>query len=325
MKKLKQLLIALLIILSPLAVKAANNLTIDSKSYNENSYEFNVSGTSSYSEIMVSLFDGENLLSFKTVSANNNKYTATFDITFEQDKTITIKVGDINSTDYKISTLDVKKSETHLNNVLTDESDNQLIIKGTDAQFRDNEKLNLMMISKEELEEQVRAAQGTEDEEEVNQAFNIIKLALEDKELVEFLQIRIEDERDNEVDYNSHMSGFTLKINIDKDTYNALGKFEVAALNMETGKLGNPITYSYDEDEEMIIINIDKPGILLVYAKEETKTETKEETKTETKEETKIENKDTKNPTTSDTITTSFIVLILSFVGIVGTVKKQQY
>ena len=67
MKKISKILIALFIaLLSQIVIKAAT-LTIDNKSYNENTYEFKVSGNSSYSEVMVSLFDNDQLLSFKTV------------------------------------------------------------------------------------------------------------------------------------------------------------------------------------------------------------------------------------------------------------------
>ena len=312
MKKITKLFVALLIaLLSPIIVKAAGNLTINQKSYDKDTYEFVVSGTSDYEEVMVSLFDGEDLLSFKTVSTNNNSYTATFDITFEQDKTITIKVGDINSTDYEIDTLDVEKSETHLNNILTDENGNQLVIKGANAQFRNNERLRLMMLSKEELEEQVEQAQGTEAGEEATQVYNIIKLALGNKELVEFLQIRVEDDMEHESDYNSHMAGFTLKINIDKDTYNALGEFEVAQLNMENGLLGDPLTYSYDEEEEILTINIEKPGILLAYKKQETTTE----------------KENVSSPKTGDSIMKSVLILGISVTGLVGAalvLKKNE-
>lgn len=316
MKKIKQLLIAFFITLSaPLIVKAADNLTIDNKSYNENTYEFKVSGTSSYSEVMVSLFDGEDLLSFKTVSTNDNKYETTFDITFEQDKTITIKVGDIDSTDYKISTLDVKKSETHLNNTLTDESGNQLIIKGQNAEFKEFERLNLSIYSQEDIEEILESVKGTPAEEEFSQIYNIIKLALGEKKLNTVIETKVEDDHGARADYNSHMSGFTLKIKIDKESYEALGKFDVAELNMETGILGDPIEYTYDEENEIIVININKLGILLAYDHVETEPEQKEENKEEKK-----------NPNTSDTIETSFIILTISTIGLLGTrtyIKKQ--
>lgn len=315
MKKINKVLVVLLILLvSPMIVKAADNLTIDSKSYDDETYEFKVSGISSYSEVMVSLFDGDDLLSFKTVSTSNNKYNATFDITFEQDKTVTIKVGDINSQDYKISTLDVKKSVVHINNTLVDQDGNQFIIKGANSSFGDRERLILNIYSMDDIDALLDEVKGTDAEEEFTQAYNIIKLALGNKELLSYIEVFVEDDMGHRLDYASHMGGFTLKINLDKETYDSLGNFEIAQLNDETGLLGDPIEYSYDEEAEMFIVNMDRPGILLSYKKvDEVKEEVKEES--------------TNNPKTSDTIKVSFILLALSVVGIMGTTiyfKKQK-
>ena len=304
MKKFNRLFITLLIALvCPFVVKAAEGLSITNKSYDENSYEFRVSGSSSYSEVMVSLFDGDNLLSFKTVSSNNGVYNALFDITFEQDKTITIKVGDINSTDYKISTLDVKKSVTHLNNVLVDEEENQLIIKGVNAEFRDGDRFNLNVYSADDINQMLESVKGTDQEEEFAQGFNIINLALGKNELLFYFEPNVMDDQDGRSDYSSHMGGFTLKVKVDKEVIDALGDFRIATLNEETGLLGDPLDYSYDEENGLFVVNMDKLGRLLAYNPVEDEVS---------------DNKN--NPSTSDTIGTSFVVFALSFVGIVGNV-----
>ena len=297
MKKLNKLVIALLITLvSPIIVKAVGNLTIDEKSYDKDTYEFVVSGTSDYAEVMVSLFDGDDLLSFKTVTANNNEYTATFDITFEQDKTVTIKVGDINSEDYEIDTLDVEKSEIHLNNILTDEEGNQLIIKGTNKEFRERERLNINIYSMEDIEEMLEAVKGTEQEEEFTEGFNMLKLALGNKEMLSYIEVNVED--NGTVDYSSHMSGFTLKLKLDKETYAALGDFEIAHVNEETGKLENALEYTYDEENEMLVMNIDKLGRFMAYVKPEETTDAK-----------------ATSPQTGDSIMKDVLVLGISITG----------
>ena len=296
MKKLNKLVIALLIALVSTIIVKAGSLTIDSKSYDKDTYEFVVTGTSSYQEIMVSLFDGDDLLSFKTVTANNNEYTATFDITFEQDKTVTIKVGDINSEDYEIDTLDVEKSEIHLNNILTDEEGNQLIIKGTNKEFRERERLNINIYSMEDIEEMLEAVKGTEQEEEFTEGFNMLKLALGNKEMLSYIEVNVED--NGTVDYSSHMSGFTLKLKLDKETYAALGDFEIAHVNEETGKLENALEYTYDEENEMLVMNIDKLGRFMAYVKPEETTDAK-----------------ATSPQTGDSIMKDVLVLGISITG----------
>lgn len=326
MKKFNKLLIALFItLLSPLVVKAADNLTIDSKSYNENTYELKVSGNSNYGEVMVSLFDGDELLSFKTVSSSSNKYNATFDITFEQDKTITIKVGDINSTDYKISTLNVKKSITRLNNTLTDENGNQLIIKGNNAEFKDNERLVVNIYTMDDINKIREQVKGTDAEEEFNQGYKMITLALGKNELLYYIESFVRDDRDNDADYSSHMSGFTLKLKVDKKTYNAMGTFKLATIG-EDGTLSDPITYTYDEENEIFIVNIEQPGILIAYKEPVKTTEATKENTTTT--ETKTTDKSTtKSPKTGDNIMKYVVISGVCLIGIASSfiyLKKKS-
>ena len=303
MKNLKRLFVTLLItLISPLAVYAAD-LTIDSKSYDENTYEFKVSGSSTFSEVMVSLFDGDELLSFKTVSTTNNKYNATFDITFEQDKVITIKVGDINSNDYEMATLEVKKSVTHLKNVLTDEEGNQLIIKGANSEFEDNQHLDVNIYSMDDINEMLEMVKGTPQEEEFTEAFNVIKFALGEKELLLYIEAFVKDDRDNNVDFNSHMSGFTLKLKLPKEVYNSLGSFKVVPFN-DDATLGEELQSSYDENEEVFTINIDKPGMFMVY-------KYVEEAKP-------VDATKENNPKTGDNIMIYVSLLGVSVVGLIG-------
>lgn len=110
MKNIKKFIFALLVALViPMAINAAENITINA-SFNEKTNVFSVSGTSTYSEVMISLFEGDELLSFKTTTVKNNNYSITFNISFSEDKTIIVKVGDIKSKGYKKETVSAKKS-----------------------------------------------------------------------------------------------------------------------------------------------------------------------------------------------------------------------
>ena len=266
MKKTRLLLITIFsILLFPLIVSASSSLTIDDSSYNENTYEFVVSGTSDYPEVIVTLFDGEDQLTMKTVSTVNNSYTTTFNITFEQDKTVTIKVGDTNEQAYDISTLDVKKSVINARNTLTDADGNQLIIKGAFAEFADNHMLITKYFSMDDINAILDSIKGTPDEAEFMEMYNVIIDALGGKEMLQYLEVIVEDDRGHGADFSSHMSGFTYKLKLPKDKYKQLGNFEIAMLGDLTGKLGEPISYSYDEDNEILVLNIDSIGRFLIY------------------------------------------------------------
>ena len=134
MKKLSKILVALIVTFLFTNVLFVSNatsidlLSITNKSYDKTTGELVVEGTTVYDEVMVSLFDGEKLLSLKTVSRKSSKYSATFNVEFTESKTITIKVGDIESKDHEISSIDVTPTEKP--KTLSDDQGNSITILG---------------------------------------------------------------------------------------------------------------------------------------------------------------------------------------------------
>ena len=110
MNIIKKLFIVIaVIILTTINVKASDNLSIETSSYNEKTGVLVVEGNSTYNEVMISVFEDDVVRLFRTTSTTNNNYRFSLKVKFTKDETITIKVGDINSTEYVIDTLDVKK------------------------------------------------------------------------------------------------------------------------------------------------------------------------------------------------------------------------
>ena len=143
MKKINKLFLALIFtfLFGVTNVFAASNLTIDTKEYDESSSVLTVGGSSPYSEVMISVFKNNKLLAFKTTSANGT-YQTTINISFAEDTTILIKVGDINSNEYKIAELDVKKSlEPVPSKTITDNHGNALTIVEGLTNFQDDDEL----------------------------------------------------------------------------------------------------------------------------------------------------------------------------------------
>ena len=211
-----------------------------------------------------------------------------------------------------MSTLTVQKSVTNSKTTLSDNDGNQLIIKGANAKFENDYRLVVKVLSMKDIEKILEESKGTNEEKEIKEAYDFITKVLGGKKLAYYIESFVEDKDGNVVDYNSHMSGFTLKIKLDKNTYKKLGNINLAVLDERAGKLGNPIKYSYDEANELIVTNIDKPCILLAYEQPSEKTKTTNKSK---------------NPKTGDNVIFYVSMLGVSVIGIVGIViytKKKS-
>ena len=257
MKTFKRLLvIALVLFVGIFTVKASTGLTIDDKAYDKNTQEFTVSGTSNYSEVMVSLFDGENLLSFRTVEANGNNYEATFNISFDEDKTITIKVGDIYSTDYEIDTLDVEKSaEPERISKLTDENGNSLTILDALKSFDAGDELDIQLIDDfDTLDEDDQAI------------FNAVKEKLGKKKSLAAAMIVNVINNGDPIELDETNKGYELFINTDKDSVTTFKNPRMLRiLNLETLEFEDALNVTYDDDSQGIKLRINNIGVYLIY------------------------------------------------------------
>ena len=260
MKKIKNLLFILLIslIVPTGVIYASTNLTIDNKSYNENTQIFTVSGTSSYSDVMVSLFEGEELLSFKTVTTANNNYNATFNIIFSEDKTITIKVGDINSTNYKMTTLDVKKTIGPVKpSKLTDDGDNSLTILDSLNKFETDDELLI----------DIQVGFNDLSEEEKNLLNFAQKKLGEKKKLVGVLNVRVINGRHEDINLKETTKGYELFLNVNKDDLKDYKKPCMVRVidDQEMEFEDYDIVLEYNSDKKGIIAKINNIGTYLLY------------------------------------------------------------
>ena len=252
MKYINRILVALFIIVIIPSVYAINILTIDTKSYNETTRVFTVSGTASYHDVMVSLFDGDNLLSFKTVETNNNSYTATFNIRFEEDKTITIKVGDINSSNYEMTTLNVKQTVIlEKSNVITNNDGNSITIIDLTKAFEYDDVLSI----------QIQGDLSGEDQNMVQ----AIENALGDKKvLIGAMFIRVQNSGED-VNLTDKNNGYKLFINLPESALEDVTSPHMARilddeLTLEEGKAIN-----YNSDEEGFIAFLNNIGTYVLY------------------------------------------------------------
>lgn len=259
MKSLNKIIFTLflLLLIPVLNVRAASNLTIDDKSYNENTKVLTVSGESSFSEVMVSIFDGDNLLSFKTVTASNNEYNATFNIGFDEDKTVTIKVGDINSTDYEIDTLDVKKTvEPVKSNKLTDNDGNSLTIIKTDKKFEIDNQLVIQML--DDFDSLSASDKATLEAAQQKLGPN--------KDLFGVMIIMVVDGDFDDVDLDDISSGYELFMNMPEEALNGLNKpFMARLLDEDNMTIEDGKSIDYSSDKNGFIATLNNVGVYLLY------------------------------------------------------------
>lgn len=261
MSKFRKVIFALFIMLLLPGLVNALTLTIDSKSYDENSYEFLVGGNSGYSEVMVSLFDGDDLLSFKTVSASNGKYSAKFNIEFDADKEITIKVGDINSTNYKISTLDVKKSvpkaeEEVSSNKLVDPDGNSLTVLDKLFKFDEEDELliRMEMVPEEPSEEELKEIEALE------------KALGRNKKVVGVIFVYVLDKDGEPVKLKDVTDGYKLFLTADSDALDGFNNPNmVRVLDEKNLKFGDAIKLSYNDTDGGIVSKLDNVGMFILY------------------------------------------------------------
>ena len=255
MKLFKKIIFTFILLFSATKINAAT-LSIDSKSYDENTNTLIVTGSSSYADVMVSVFDGEDLLSFKTVKSNNDKYSATIKIAFTEDKNVTIKVGDINKTDYKISTLAVKKSVEPIKpNKIIDDNNNYLMYLDSLKKFEFEDELNIEMID-----------DFSKLNNEEKQLLNFIQKKLGDKKVLKgIMQVEVIN-RGNHKELNDIANGYKLFINIPKAYLNDFKKPYVARLlDLEEIKLEKEILANYTDEEKGLSLILNNIGTYLIY------------------------------------------------------------
>ena len=255
MKRFSKLFLTLIFtfLLSTYTVKAAN-LAIDEATYDENTSVLTVSGTSNYSEVMVSVFKDDNLLAFKTTSANNANYQTTIKISFAEDTSILVKVGDINKTEYKILNVDVKKSiEPVPPQTITDNQGNALTIVDDLNHFDEHDELILAIDNDFD---------NLTDEQKAIYDFLCRQLG-DDKTLAGTMELRVKRQGDD-LELPEKENGYMLLIKVPKEAVEGFKNVYIAGLDSEFNILEGH-EFVYDDSLGGLVGYIDAPGMFLIY------------------------------------------------------------
>ena len=260
--------IALLLIL-PITIKAQDSINT---SFNSGNCTLTISGTKdSGHEATVYIFDQDNnLIGTKTDTIADNAYEVKFVLVYDTNKKINITLSsEAGGDETRKENVDipactpVELADGKVDEI-SDGAGNSIIIKDKRTAFEPDDRLVLEIYNEEEAQQLIDALEG-EQKEEVQQIFNAVFANLgKYRQFLYFINILIQDRYGHDMYYENYNKGFTLKLAMPKEDYDALKGLKLAILKNDL-TLSNPINYQYDEEDEILILNIDRPGFLIAY------------------------------------------------------------
>ena len=262
------IVIALLLIL-PITIKAQDSINT---SFNTGNCTLTISGTKdSGHEATVYIFDQDNnLIGTKTNTITDNNYQVKFVLAYDTNKKINITLSsEAGGNETRKENVDIPScTPVELPDGKVDEiSDgggNSIVIKDKRTAFEPDDRLVLEIYNEEESRQLIDSLQG-EEKEQVQQIFNAVFADLgKYRQFLYFINILIQDRFGHDMNYEDYNKGFTLKLAMPKEDYNALKGLKLATLKNDL-TLSNPIKYEYDEENEILSLNIDRLGALVAY------------------------------------------------------------
>ena len=301
---MKKLFIILgLLLLAPITVNAASNDF--TTSFDQDKCELHVTGTETGHEAQVYYYENNVFKGMGTNTINNNNFEVVFTLSYNTDTKIKIIVTDENG-DNKIEkeninvpacTPPVRAKKTEL----FDNQGNSIIINNSNVGFEDDDYFEVEIQSKSQIDQIIEAAQGTPNYDSMKAMLEKMNSAIGDgNELKYYISSVVRDYTNNIIDYSNYNDGFVLNLLYPKDEYNKLKGLKLLSLDMNTLDKVRDINFTYDETNEMFIIDIDEPGIIIAYLDKS------------------IANT-SNNPNTGDKINRYIILLIISTVGLITT------
>ena len=300
MKKL--LIILAILVLAPITVNAASINT----SFNQDDCKLEVTGEQTGHEAQVSMFINDTFKGMVTATINNGNYQTEFILAYDQDTTIDLTVADENGANlYKKENITVPACTitTPQNNKIVELFDNQgnsIIIKDANTGFETTDKFDLEIQSKEDVDQILENFKNTPDYDTYKNMFDKMMASIgEGNTFKYYILPSVLDKNDNTIDYTNYNDGFTLNLLYSKDDYKKLNNLKLISVDNATLNKIKELNYTYDEQNEVFIISIDRPGIILAY------------------EDNTISNT-TNNPNTGDKINRYIILLTISTLGLIG-------
>lgn len=253
-------------------------------------------------------------------SVVNNQYEVFITLAYNEDKVLKVITADENGDNEMIQdpviipecTPPAPPAPTRLTEVFDHDNKNSIVINNASVGFDQNDYLDIGIRSKKDIEDYLASLQSSNDPnyDNFNSLFNRMKTTVGDgNELAFFIETAVRDEHDSVIDYSSYNDGFVLNMPFPKTEYQKLKGLKIILVDETTYDKTGDINYTYDEANEVFVVNISRPGVLLAYI------------------DGTIANQSS-NPNTGDNINIYFIVFILSILGLITTgiyIKKKIF
>ena len=305
MKKL--LIILAILVLAPITVNAASVNT----SFDDTECKLHVTGTfEGAHQAQVVYYINDNFEGENNGPVTNNQYDVELTLIYNTDTTIKVRVADENGSNEMVKdsvvvpacTPPAPPAPTRLTEVFDPSNINSIVINDATVGFDQNDYLDIGIRSKEDIETYLETLQSSNDPNysNFNSLYNRMKTSVGDgNEFKYFIEFYVRDEHDSVIDYSNYDDGFILNMPFPKSEYQKLKGLRIMSVDETTYDKISDISFTYDEVNEVFIINIDKPGVLLAY----------------------IDNtiaNSSSNPNTGDHINIYFITFILSSLGLIS-------
>ena len=272
MKKIKYLLLTALFIFPIKAYATTINTDFD-----ESTCTLNVSGNFtgvSAHDVQVLLTKKPNeTKGLKNTELNNNSYSTSFVLTFDEETKLDVTVADQNGSgdttkeDVTIPACELAVQEGRVTTIEDfDHHGHSITIKDATIGFDEHDRLDIDMLDIDGINAMLQLFEGSEEYD----GFLAIKNGILDqlgeyKVFAQFMNVYLRDSHLNDIDYSNYTKGFILRLNMPKEVYNQYPGLKAAYFDQANIKIGDVIETSYDEENELFILNISKPGQFVFY------------------------------------------------------------
>lgn len=299
MKKL--FIILSLLVLAPITVHAAGNDF--TTTFDADKCELHVKGTEAGHEAQVSYYENNVFKGMGTDTINSGNFEVVFTLSYNTDTKIKVIVTDEDGNN-KLEKTNINVPACALSNKIVELFDNQgnsIIIKDSNTGFENTDTFDVEIQSKEDVDQILESLKGTANYDNIKSMFDKMMESIgEGNDFKYYILPSVRDDHGNTKDYSNYDDGFTLNLLYSKDEYKKFKNFKLISVDDTNFKKIKDLSYKYDETNEVFVISIDRPGIILAYDDNTLPNETT-------------------NPNTGDKINRYIIILIISTVGLITT------
>lgn len=272
MKKIKYLLLTALFIFPIKAYATTINTDFD-----ESTCTLNVSGNFtgvSAHDVQVLLTKKPNeTKGLKNTELNNNSYSTSFVLTFDEETKLDVTVADQNGSgdttkeDVTIPACELAVQEGRVTTIEDfDHHGHSITIKDATVGFDEHDRLDIDMLDIDGINAMLQLFEGSEEYDGFLAIKNgIIEQLGEYKVFAQFMNVYLRNSHLNDIDYSNYTKGFILRLNMPKEVYNQYPGLKAAYFDQANIKIGDVIETSYDEENALFILNISKPGQFVLY------------------------------------------------------------